>query len=218
MTLGLIGGMSDLAYPPSISPLDQRGQRLVRRLARASDEARFVAVSQPQRLHLMLFRGEAMSGQVRGFPGGALRDQEAVVRIPRVAAGMRNCVRCTAAAQVPEAMAVWQRKIAAFWANPGDATTARLAWLTWHFFQTHPFADGNGRVFRMVLPLLAARANLQMGSDWRVSPRPYGDTLSLCLQQYRAHPKLLEWQVQAWLAPHETVWRTQERRVYIQKP
>jgi len=76
-----------------------------------------------------------------------------------------------------------------------------LADVTARFFAIHPHMGGNGYVWWLALPVLAARLGLAMRVEWTVDRRPHGPEFSLALQWYPDHPGILADQLRRWCAP-----------------
>lgn len=82
-----------------------------------------------------------------------------------------------------------------------DAAYLALSDATAEFFAIHPYMDGNGYIWRLVLPVLANRLGLAARDEWTIDRRPYGPEFSLALQWHSDHPSLLADQLRRWLAP-----------------
>jgi fido (protein-threonine AMPylation protein) len=116
-----------------------------------------------------------------------------------------------AADQVAIAMTELESEMQQLWSGrPGrddpwrDAAFQTLARLTARFFAIHPFMDGNGHIWRLTLPTLAARLGLTARPEWTAHRRPYGPEFSLALQWHADHPSILTDQLRRWFRPDET--------------
>ncbi len=179
--------------------------------------ARQLALLQDTRpLHRALFAPllpparRGFAGQYRGTPGTPVERSARAVFVARRAPGLKPRDLCTPAAEVAAAMAALAQRIEALWraAEPAppspDAAFAQLAEVSHGFLAVHPYVDGNGHVFRLTLPVFAARLGLAARPDWTAHPRPYDHVLSLCLQWYPHHPLLLACYLRRWFDPAAT--------------
>jgi hypothetical protein len=188
----------------------------VRDSAALPDAARLALICDSRPLHLALFGGLAppgwpdAAGTWRGTPGTSVADAPRAVFLARRLPGLRGRDLCLPAADVAAAMEDLTARLRDLWDRcPGaddpwrDAAYRALADVTARFFAIHPFMDGNGHVWRLCLPMIAARLGLQMRADWTIDRRPYGPEFSLALQWYRDHPTILADQLRRWMTPVE---------------
>ncbi len=184
-------------------------------LAAMDASAQFDAIRDTRQLHHALFGGFAparwpdAAGTYRGTPDTSVAAAPRAVFLARKVPGLRSRDMCMPASEVPEAMAAFALRLRVLWDNrPGhasayrDAAYASLADTTAQFFSIHPFMDGNGHIWRLVLPVLADRLGLYARAEWTVDQRPYGPEFSLALQWYRDHPTILADQLRRWFMPH----------------
>ena len=173
----------------------------------ASEEERLRALCDTRGLHRRLFGPllpEALqhaAGTYRGTSGTPLEHLERAVFITRQAPGLRSQHQCTASGEVGAAMQALADRIARLWHGPApdrDQAYSDLAEVTHGFLAVHPYMDGNGHVYRLILPVLGQRLGLQARSDWTLHPRPYDHVMSLCLQWYPHHPALLACYLRRW--------------------
>lgn len=157
-------------------------------------------------LHVALFEGLCPDmpqavGVFRGQAGSPLEHAKRAVRTRGKAAGLRQIDPCLAPQQVAAEMVRFEVQYAAFWDHPcPDIRTASA--LTFQFFWIHPFLDGNGHLWRLILIALVRRCGVQMSDSWQVGTRPYGPDFSLALQRFQADPSLLEKELDAFcIAP-----------------
>jgi len=191
------------------------------RCAQATDS--LAAMAAPARLHLLgdtrplhrtLFDGFApliwpdAAGTYRGTPGTSIAAAPRAVFLARKVPGLRRRDLCLPAADVPAAMAALSDRLRRLWDDrPGrdtpfrDAAYLALSEATAQFFTIHPYMDGNGHIWRLVLPVLASRLGLSPRAEWTVDQRPYGPEFSLALQWHRDHPTILADQLRRWLTP-----------------
>jgi fido (protein-threonine AMPylation protein) len=213
--------------PPSAPPVCNfraaagAGEVLPRRCAQAAaalaaqDEAgRLAALCDTRALHRGLFEGLApaawpdAAGTWRGTPGTSVAAAPRAVFLARRMPGLRGRDPCLPAAAVAAAMDDLAQTLRRLWHDrPGaddpwrDAAFRALGDATARFFAIHPYMDGNGHVWRLALPVLAARLGLAMREGWRVDRRPYGPEFSLALQWHADHPLILADQLRRWMAP-----------------
>ena len=181
---------------------------------RAGDEAeRLALLLDPRPLHRALFGDLAphglpeAAGTWRGTPGTPLAEAPRAVFVARTAPGLRRRDLCVPADEVAPRMTALAQQTATTW-NAAEATVdgatiseaaalQRLAGFLGEFFAIHPFLDGNGQLGRLLALLLADRLGLR-AEGWTVHRRPYGPTMSLCLQWRAHHPELLEDHLRRW--------------------
>jgi hypothetical protein len=165
-------------------------------------------------LHKALFDGHAPAkwpdapGTYRGTPGTSVEASARAVFLARKVPGLRIRDICLPAAEVPAAIVALSSDLHDLWSTrPGhtapyrDAAYLALARVTAQFFSLHPYMDGNGHIWRLILPILANRLRLAPRPEWTVDRRPYGVEFSLALQWYGDHPTVLADQLRRWLAP-----------------
>lgn len=152
----------------------------------------------PAAVHTMLYKDLSPTarqaiGTLRGTSGTDLEQARRAVLTRGAAPGLRKSDPCAEPAQVAQGMNALLEDMKGFWdsGNAGDAIAA-LADLSHRFFWIHPFLDGNGHVWRLILIALARSAGLEASPGWRVAVRPYGASFSLALQQYPNQPGLLQ--------------------------
>lgn len=183
-------------------------------LAAMAPDARLQALRDTRALHHGLFEGLAppafpdAAGTWRGTPGSSIAAAPRAVFLARRLPGVRFRDLCLPPDQVAPAMAELDAAITAHWQDrPGhadpwrDAAFRAMADLTARFFAIHPFMDGNGHVWRLVLPCLADRLGLQRRAEWSSHRRPYGPEMSLALQWYPDHPTILAAELRRWFRP-----------------
>ncbi|MDN5786365.1 Fic family protein [Pseudorhodobacter sp.] len=161
----------------------------------------------PTATHCYLFHGlcpsmpEAVGG-FRGTPGTRLQNARRVVLVKGTADGLRRADPCDAPDRVAAQMELLQQDMQIFWntQRQPDCLPA-LADMTFRFFRIHPFLDGNGHVWRLILIALARRAGLRVSADWTVHARPYGPEFSLALQMFSTRPDLLASQLSGFATP-----------------
>lgn len=184
--------------------------QLARDLERAAPSGQLQALCDTRALHNRLFAPllpDALrhaAGTYRGTPGTELEQLERAVFISRKAPGLRNQHQCLPAQEVALAMedlAVTLEKIWQAGQPPPDLAYAHLAEVTHAFLSIHPYMDGNGHIYRLVLPVLGRHLGLRARAEWTLHPRPYDHTLSLCLQWYPHHPALLACYLRQWFDP-----------------
>ncbi len=172
------------------------------------------SVADTRPLHHALFDGLApviwpdAAGSYRGTPGTSIATAPRAVFLARRVPGLRGRDLCLPAGDVPGAMQDLSHRLGRLWDDrPGhdtpfrDAAYAALSDATARFFVIHPYMDGNGHIWRLVLPVLANRLGLVARADWTVDRRPYGPEFSLALQWHADHPTLLADQLRRWFAP-----------------
>jgi fido (protein-threonine AMPylation protein) len=185
-------------------------QAMAVELAAAMPDVQLEALRDTRDLHRRLFAPllpqELLhaAGTYRGTPGTALETLERAVFISRKAPGLRNQDHCSRASEVAGAMDALGIRIAELWTGPAanrDAAYTALAEVTHGFLATHPYMDGNGHIYRLILPVLARRLGLTARREWTLHPRPYDHIMSLCLQWYPDHPELLACYLRRWFDP-----------------
>jgi len=183
-------------------------------LATMEAPARLHLIRDTRPLHLALFGGFApvmwpdAAGTYRGTPGTSIASAPRAVFLARKVPGLRSRDLCLSAADVPGAMEALSDRLRRLWDDrPGYDTPFRdpaylaLSDTTARFFAIHPYMDGNGHVWRLLLPVLANRLGLATRAEWTTDRRPYGPEFSLALQWHGDHPTLLADQLRRWLAP-----------------
>lgn len=172
--------------------------------------AQLAALCDSRALHASVFAPllpegpRALAGVWRGTPGSAAESVARAVFVARKAPGLRNRDMCSAPDRVAEEMAALATRLTTIWeaAPPArDSAYDQLAEFTHAFFTIHPFVDGNGHIYRLLAPVLAARLGLRARADWTAHPRPYDHVMSLCLQWYPHHPALLACYLRRWFDP-----------------
>jgi|GEM_PF-1740991 len=182
-------------------------------LAAMDPQAQLGLIQNTRPLHSALFDGLApanwpdAAGTYRGTPGASVLSAPRAVFLARKVPGLRNRDLCLPASDVPAAMAALSARLCDLWADrPGqtapyrDAAFLALAEVTARFFTIHPFMDGNGHIWRLVLPVIGNRLGLDARPEWTADRRPYGAEFSLALQWYNDHPTLLSDQLRRWFA------------------
>lgn len=195
----------------------QRAQHLFQVVTSLPPDARIAALRDLRPIHHALFDGLAppewpdAAGTWRGTPGSSLATAPRAVFLARRLPGLRFRDLCLPAEAVPDAMATLAEALQKLWDDaPGrtdpwrDDAFVALAAVTARFFAIHPFMDGNGHVWRLALPVLAARLGLSTRPDWTIHRRPYGPTFSLALQWYADHPTVLADHLRRWFHPADT--------------
>ena len=194
--------------------LVQRCPEVMAGLAALSADLRIEALTDSRALHATLFNGLApaafpdAAGVWRGTSGSSIETAPRAVFLACRLPGLKYRDICLPADEVPAAMVEFENEVLHLWQDrPGqddawrDAAFQALAGLTARFFAIHPFMDGNGQVWRLMLPFLAARLGLETRSEWTVHQRPYGPEFSLALQWHADHPSLLADQLRRWFRP-----------------
>jgi hypothetical protein len=156
-------------------------------------------------LHLHLFADLAppglpqAAGTYRGTQGPLARAERAVF-LARRAPGLRFRDLCCRAADVGPSMKALALRIEAVWqARPSeDVAFADLAAISHEFFRIHPFLDGNGHIYRIMMALLGPQLGLLPRTGWTLHQRPYDHHMSLCLQWFSDHPELLACYLRKW--------------------
>ncbi len=211
------GNMPGNAPPRNFQSLPELRRSLPAALARLAAELDTIPSTEQLRLltdtrdlHRRLFAPllppalQHAAGIYRGEPGTPLADLERSVFIARQAPGLKAEHRCTKAAKVASAMQELAGRISAIWTGPHlsrDDAYAALAEVSYRFLAVHPYMDGNGHIYRLILPLLALRLGLRARTEWTLHPRPYDHVMSLCLQWYPHHPELLACYLRRWFDP-----------------
>ncbi len=193
--------------------LPQALRRADQALSALPEAARLDAIRDTRPWHRAIFGPllppglQPLAGTYRGTPGTPAEHVARAVFVARRAPGLRNRDLCTPAADVANAMAGLADRVAVIWAEsesaapPPDTAYEMLAGFSHGFLSIHPFVDGNGHVFRLIAPVLAARLGLRARPDWTLHPRPYDHVMSLCLQWYPHHPALLACYLRRWFDP-----------------
>ena len=191
-----------------LAAMEARAQAELARLHAEGPAAQLAALMDPRPLHRALFADVAppdmpeAAGTWRGTPGTGLAGMRRAVFVPKAGEGVRRRHLCHPPEAVAEAMAALAGRVEALWQGGADggeqAALDALAEFLARFFLIHPFADGNGHVGRLLAVLLAGRLGLAAGPGWTLAHRPYGPTMSLCLQWYAAHPALLADHLRRW--------------------
>lgn len=143
------------------------------------------------------------AGIWRSTPGTALEKMSRCVYVSRRLPGLRRADPCAPPAVVAARMADHSARIAALHIateRPPDPMST-LATVTAQFFQTHPYADGNGHTLRLMLKVLAPHLGLTVHPTWTLHRRPYDATMSFCIQWFGAHPSLLSDHMRRWFSP-----------------
>ena len=183
-------------------------------LAAMDDPAQLGLICDTRPLHHTLFGGFApaiwpdAAGTYRGTPNTSVASAPRAVFLARKVPGVRSRDLCLPAADVAEAMKKFSHLLRDLWeSRPGydipyrDAAYLALSEATAQFFNIHPYMDGNGHIWRLVLPLLGNRLGLSLRANWTIDRRPYGPEFSLALQWHGDHPILLADQLRRWLVP-----------------
>jgi len=183
-------------------------------LAALENEARISRLCDSRALHGQLFAGLApvewpdAAGTWRGTAQSSIETAPRAVFLARRLPGLRYRDLCLSADGVATAMADLEARVRLLWQErPGrddpwrDASFGALADLTARFFAIHPFMDGNGHLWRLVLPFLAERLGRGTRADWTVHKRPYGPEFSLALQWHGDHPDVLAAGLRRWFRP-----------------
>jgi fido (protein-threonine AMPylation protein) len=161
---------------------------------------RLAALADTRPVHRALFADSAPdhAGIWRGTPGTTLAETRRVVHVLRRGPGLRPCDPCAPPEAVAGGMARFAARVRSLAGDargdPHDAIAAIAA----DFLAIHPYADGNGRVLRLILRPLAGMVGLAASPDWTVGRRPYDTTMSLCLQLYPQHSALLSAYLRRW--------------------
>lgn len=175
----------------------------------ASDAAQLATLCDTRVLHRSLFAPllpeatQYAAGVYRGTVGTRLETLERAVFISRKAPGLRNQHHCAKPQEVAELMQGLSLRIEQLWNGPcpsSDQAFADLADVTHRFLHAHPYMDGNGHIYRLILPVLARRLGLCARVEWTLHPRPYDHVMSLCLQWYPHHPSLLACYLRQWFS------------------
>jgi hypothetical protein len=202
------------ASPEAGAIIARRSEKARAALHALPEAGRLAAILDSRSLHGAMFAGLAppdwpdAAGTWRGTPGSSIVAAPRAVFLARRLPGLRYRDTCLPADQVAPAMAGLEADLHALWQDrPGrddpwrDAAYAGLAGLTARFFAIHPFLDGNGHVWRLILPVLAARLGLEAREGWSVHRRPHGAEFSLALQWHGDHPSILAAELRRWFRP-----------------
>lgn len=183
--------------------------KLAMELDNASDAAQLEALCDTRPLHRDLFApllpdaAQYAAGVYRGTEGTRLETLERAVFISRKAPGLRNQHHCAKPQEVASVMQGLSQRLDQLWngTRPSlDQAFADLAEVTYLFLHAHPYMDGNGHIYRLILPVLARRLGLCARAEWTLHPRPYDHVMSLCLQWYPHHPGLLGCYLRQWFS------------------
>ena len=178
-------------------------------LENASGGAQLAALCDTRALHRRLFApllpeaAQYAAGVYRGTMGTRLERLERAVFISRKAPGLRNQHHCAKPQEVADVMGALALRLDQIWNGPrpsSDQAFADLAEVSYLFLHAHPYMDGNGHIFRLILPVLARRLGLHARAEWTLHPRPYDHLMSLCLQWYPHHPGLLACYLRQWFS------------------
>lgn len=202
------------SLPEAGARVADRCAKLLGALTAMSDDTRLDALCDSRALHAALFTGLAppefpdAAGVWRGTRGSSIETAPRAVFLARRRPGLRYRDPCLPADQVANAMAQFEAEMRRQWqACPGrtdpwrDAAFETLADLTARYFAIHPFMDGNGHLWRLSLPFLAARFGLETRANWTIQRRPYGADFSLAIQWHGDHPTLLADNLRRWFRP-----------------
>lgn len=190
-----------------LGEMEARAQDALARLRAAGAPERLAALQDPRPLHRALFADLAppdmpeAAGTWRGTPGTGLAQMRRAVFVARAGEGIRRRHLCHPPDEVAAAMAALAGRLGELWAGAATGEQAALdalAEFLARFFLIHPFADGNGHVGRILAVVLAERLGLAAAPGWTLARRPYGPTMSLCLQWYPAQPDLLADHLRRW--------------------
>ncbi|MEL7030222.1 MAG: hypothetical protein AAGL49_13690, partial [Pseudomonadota bacterium] len=61
-----------------------------------------------------------------------------------------------------------------------------------------PYLDGNGHIARLMVVLMLRAGGFEARPTWTIHPRPYSDAMGVCIQNFSAHPDLLEFYLHKW--------------------
>jgi len=53
---------------------------------------------------------------------------------------------------------------------------------------------------RLVFALMAHKGGYALRPTWTIHPRPYSDAMGVCIQNFAAHPDLIEQYLRKWVA------------------
>ncbi len=197
------------ADPQTGAILDRRCAETLAGLHGAHDADRLRFLCDTRATHRALFADTIgpdaadVPGTYRGTTGTTLADTPRAVFLARRLPGLRFRDMCLPAAGVFAAMDDLAIRLSTLWHAPPDPTDdaafAALAAISHRFFAIHPFLDGNGHIYRLMLPVLAARLGLTMRPTWTLHRRPYDHTFSLGLQWYPDHPEVLACYLRKWM-------------------
>jgi len=140
------------------------------------------------------------AGLWRGTPGTPLETMSRCVYVSRRCKGLRQADPCAPPALVAARMAKHAKYVATLHLTTEHPMRA-LATLTATFFHTHPYADGNGHVLRLMLKHLAPHVGLAVHPTWTLHRRPYDTTMSFCIQWFDHHPDVLSDHLRRWFSP-----------------
>ncbi len=207
-----------LAHPPlgwnlqslaaSRQVLEARCAEALGALEMASESDQLSFLKDTRALHGSLFAELAppclpeAAGTYRGTMGSRLQSAERAVFLARRAPGLRSRDMCCPAAEVGSAMTALAQRIEALWLAPplDDTAFAAMAEITHKFFRIHPFLDGNGHIYRIMMAVIGPRFGLRPRTIWTLHLRPYDHQMSLCLQWYDDYPELLACYLRKWFA------------------
>jgi fido (protein-threonine AMPylation protein) len=150
-------------------------------------------------IHETLFRASTpvgydfYAGHYRGekFPG--LETRIATMRYRSPIDGATRLTRFTDPKDVQDELTVLKTKVV-------DLQSKRMDELSYfiesvsifrRFSTIHPYLNGNGRISRLMLALLAEMKGIRVKDNWTYHIRPYGNFMGIYFQEYPKNPHTL---------------------------
>jgi fido (protein-threonine AMPylation protein) len=143
---------------------------------------------------------EVYAGHYRGEDYPALAMRRASITYHRPLTGLDKYVSFIEPQFVAPEMATLGEKIALINFDEEDSVVYfyNIVSIFRRYSAIHPYVNGNGRISRLVLGLLAHMNNINVSPEWTFHIRPYGHVIGLCFQEYRTHPHFLTAYLSRW--------------------
>jgi fido (protein-threonine AMPylation protein) len=174
----------------------------------ASTGSKLNFLTDTRSIHRRIFRDVAppdfdvYAGHYRGEDYPPLKFRTAVVRYRRPYVGVKPLVRFIEPEDVSNEIDFLKSKIVSLHDTKLDVVPyfAESVSIFRRFSSIHPYLNGNGRISRLMLALLADMKGIHVSSDWHFHKRPYDNFIGFCFQQYPTNPHLLIAYLSRWFS------------------
>jgi hypothetical protein len=143
---------------------------------------------------------EEYAGYYRGADFPALEKRTATIRYERPYFGPSQVVRFANPLDVANEMEILASRIFALKDKPLEPIEYffQIVSIFRRFNVIHPYLNGNGRMARLLLAVLASARGIPVSEHWTFHLRPYDGFIGFCFDEYGENPHLLTAYLTRW--------------------